>query len=184
MREATATARDNDLVRGSLTDPECFAALFDRHAPHLHAYVARRLGPDVADDVVSDTFLDAFRRRHVYNPDHTDARPWLYGIASNLIGKHRRREQARYRAYARNGPDETIAALVEEGVTTLAVNRPLLRALAALKQGDRDALLLVAWAQFTYGEVALALSIPVGTVRSRLNRARTKMKTALEATDA
>ncbi|WP_066368453.1 RNA polymerase sigma factor [Herbidospora mongoliensis] len=184
MRDAIATAGDHDLIQRSLAEPECFAALFDRHAPHLHAYVARRLGPDVADDVVSDTFLDAFRRRHVYDPRHTDARPWLYGIASNLVGKHRRRETARYRAYARTGPDETIAALVEEGVTTLAVNRPLLRALASLKPGDRDVLLLVAWAQFTYGEVALALSIPVGTVRSRLNRARAKVKTALEAPDA
>ncbi|WP_459804790.1 RNA polymerase sigma factor [Herbidospora sp. RD11066] len=178
------TARDNDLVRLSLTDPECFAVLFDRHAPHLHAYVARRLGPDVADDVVSDTFLDAFRRRHAYDPHRADARPWLYGIASNLIGKHRRRETARYRAYTRSGPDETVAALVEEGVTTLAVNRPLLRALAALKPRDRDVLLLVAWAQFTYDEVAAALSIPAGTVRSRLNRARTKVRTALEAGDA
>ncbi|WP_283139136.1 RNA polymerase sigma factor [Rhizohabitans arisaemae] len=172
---------DTDLIRRSWQEPETFAEIFDRHAPQLHRYAARRLGPDSAEDVVSETFLSAFQHRHKYHLDHTDARPWLYGIASNVIGKRRRREIARYRAYVRSGvhPAEITGGLVEDNLTTLAVNKPLVTALAGLKQGDRDVLLLVAWAELTYEEVAGALGIPLGTVRSRLNRARTKVRRSL-----
>ncbi|MFI6732499.1 RNA polymerase sigma factor [Nonomuraea sp. NPDC050451] len=182
---ATAEAADPDLIRRSWQEPEVFAVLFDRHAPALHRYAARRLGADAAEDVVSETFLAAFEHRHRYQPGQADARPWLYGIASNVIGKRHRRELARYRAYARGGldPAEIGGGLVEDGVATLAVNRPLVAALARLRTGDRDALLLVAWVGLTYEEVAVALDIPVGTVRSRLNRARKKVRQTLEGTD-
>lgn len=178
-------AGDAALIRRSLSEPEVFAVLFDRYAPLLHRYAARRLGPDAAEDVVSETFLAAFRDRERYDLGHADARPWLYGIASNVIGKRRRGELARYRAYARSGvhPAELSGGLVEDGVTTLAVNRPLVAALAALRPGDRDVLLLVAWVELTYEEVAQALGIPVGTVRSRLNRARRKVRQALGGED-
>ncbi|MBB6349916.1 RNA polymerase sigma factor [Nonomuraea muscovyensis] len=182
---ATAEAADTDLIRRSLREPQAFAALFDRHAPALHRYAARRLGPEAAEDVVSETFLAAFEHRHRYRSCQADARPWLYGIASNVIGKRRRREAARYRAYVRGGvhPVEIGGGLVEDGVSTLAVNKPLVAALAGLGAGDRDTLLLVAWAGLTYEEVAEALDVPVGTVRSRLNRARKKIRQALEGTD-
>ncbi|MEV0614874.1 RNA polymerase sigma factor [Nonomuraea sp. NPDC050404] len=182
---ATAEVADTDLIRRSWREPEAFAVLFDRHAPALHRYAARRLGPDSADDVVSEVFLAAFEHRQRYRLDQADARPWLYGIASNVIGKRRRAELSRYRAYVRGGVDpvEIGGGLVEEGVGTLAVNRPLVAALAGLRAGDRDALLLVAWVGLTYEEVAAALDIPVGTVRSRLNRARKKVRQALEGTD-
>ncbi|SEH02712.1 RNA polymerase sigma-70 factor, ECF subfamily [Nonomuraea solani] len=182
---ATAEAADTDLIRRSVREPEAFATVFDRHAPALHRYAARRLGPDAADDVVSETFLAAFEHRHRYEHDQISARPWLYGIASNVIGKRRRREVARYRAYVRGGvdPAEITGGPVEDGVGTLAVNRPLVAALAGLRKGDRDALLLVAWAELTYEEVAGALGVPVGTVRSRLNRARKKVRQALEGAD-
>ena len=182
---AIAEAADGDLIRRSLREPEAFATVFDRHAPALHRYAARRLGPDSAEDVVSETFLTAFEHRYRYQPGQADARPWLYGIASNVIGKRRRRELARYRAYARGGldPAEISGGRVEDGVGTLAVNRPLVAALAGLRTGDRDALLLVAWVGLTYEEVAVALDIPLGTVRSRLNRARKKVRQALEGTD-
>ncbi|GAA2298560.1 RNA polymerase sigma factor [Nonomuraea roseoviolacea subsp. roseoviolacea] len=179
---ATAEASDADLIRRSFEEPEAFAAVFDRHAPVLHRYAARRLGHDAAEDVVSETFLAAFEHRHRYQSGQADARPWLYGIASNVIGKRRRREVARYRAYVRGGvdPAEITGVPVEDGVGTLAVNRPLVAALAGLRTGDRDVLLLVAWAELTYEEVAEALDVPVGTVRSRLNRARKKVRQALE----
>jgi RNA polymerase sigma-70 factor (ECF subfamily) len=174
-------AGDAVLIRRSRSEPEAFAALFDRYAPLLHRYAARRLGVDAAEDVVSETFLAAFRERERYDLDRADARPWLYGIASNVIGKRHRGEQARYRAYVRSGvdPAELSGGLVEDGVATLAVNRPLVAALGALRPGDRDVLLLVAWVELTYEEVAQALGIPVGTVRSRLNRARKKIRRAL-----
>ncbi|MEU8277875.1 RNA polymerase sigma factor [Microbispora bryophytorum] len=179
---ATAVdAADMTLIQRSLGEPEVFAVLFDRHAPSLHRYAARRLGPDYAEDVVSETFLAAFQSRHRYDVRHADARPWLYGIASNVIGKRRRSEITVYRAYVRSGvhPADVSGGLVENEVTTLAVNRPLAAALAALRPGDRHVLLLVAWADLTYEEVSRALGIPLGTVRSRLNRARRKIREAL-----
>ncbi|MFC7591462.1 RNA polymerase sigma factor [Nonomuraea antimicrobica] len=182
---AVAEATDADLIRRSVREPETFATVFDRHAPALHRYAARRLGPDSAEDVVSETFLAAFEHRRRYRLGQADARPWLYGIASNVIGKRRRREVARYRAYVRGGvdPAEITGGPVEDGVGTLAVNGPLVAALAGLRAGDRDTLLLVAWAELTYEETAEALKVPVGTVRSRLNRARRKVRQALEGTD-
>ncbi|MFD1535703.1 RNA polymerase sigma factor [Nonomuraea guangzhouensis] len=165
----------------SLLEPEVFAEIFDRYAPALHRFASRRLGDEAADDVVSETFLTAFQHRRRYNSGYGDARPWLYGIATNVIRHRRRTELSHYQATMLDGARPTSAGLVEDGVTTLAVNRPLVSAIAGLKPGDRDVLLLVAWAEFTYEETARALSIPVGTVRSRLNRARTQVRTALEA---
>src|SRR5262249_51576104 len=81
---------DAALITPSLHTPDCFGALFDRHAPAISRYIARRLGPDAADDLVAETFLAAFRRRARYDAAQADARPWLYGIATRLIGRHRR----------------------------------------------------------------------------------------------
>jgi RNA polymerase sigma-70 factor (ECF subfamily) len=176
---------DATLIEKSLNEPEIFAVLFDRHAPLLHRYVTRRLGPGEAEDVVADTFLAAFQRRGDYDRGRPDARPWLYGIASNVIGKRRRTEMSLYRAYLRSGvhPAEIPGRQVEDGVNTLAVNRPLARALMGLTRADRDVLLLVAWAELSYQEVADALAIPLGTVASRLNRARLQIRRALEQED-
>jgi DNA-directed RNA polymerase specialized sigma24 family protein len=101
---------DAELIERSWHDPEAFAGLYDRHAARLHRYVARRLGDGHADDIVADTFLDAFRRRHRYDLTVSDARPWLYGIAANLIGKHGRAEVRMLRAYARTGADPVRAS--------------------------------------------------------------------------
>ncbi|TMR07946.1 RNA polymerase sigma factor [Nonomuraea turkmeniaca] len=173
---------DATLIESSLNEPEVFAVLFDRHAPQLHRYVTRRLGSSEAEDVVADTFLAAFQRRGHYDRGRPDARPWLYGIASNLIGKRRRAETNLYRAYIRSGvhPAEIPGGQVENGINTLAVNRPLAQALLRLTRADRDVLLLVAWAELSYQEVADALSIPLGTVASRLNRARLQIRQTLE----
>ncbi|MER6580833.1 RNA polymerase sigma factor [Nonomuraea sp. NPDC001023] len=169
------------LIERSLDEPEIFATLFDRHAPLLHRYVTRRLGPSEAEDVVADTFLAAFQHRGGYDRSRPDARPWLYGIASNLIGRRRRTEMSLYRAYVRSGvhPAELSGSPVEDEVNTLAVNRPLALALMELAPADRDVLLLVAWAELSYQEVADALAVPPGTVASRLNRARLQIRQAL-----
>jgi DNA-directed RNA polymerase specialized sigma24 family protein len=78
--------------RGTPDEPERFAAIFDRHAPAIHRYVARRLGRDAADDVTAETFLTAFRIRARFNADRAGVRPWLHGIAAMQIGRHRREE--------------------------------------------------------------------------------------------
>jgi RNA polymerase sigma factor (sigma-70 family) len=177
---------DAAIMERSARDPEMFAVLYDRHAAALHRYVARRLGEGAADDIVAETFLAAFRKRSRFDSAARDARPWLYGIASNLIGKHTRSELRMLRAYARTGNDPVLtpsAVLPDDGVLTRvdssAAARELARALATLSAGDREVLLLIAWADLSYAEAATALAIPVGTVRSRLNRARSKLRTAL-----
>ena len=186
--QASAEAPPDDaaIIERSAGDPEAFAVLYDRHAAMLHRYVARRLGEDVADDIVADTFLAAFRKRGGFDPSAArDARPWLYGIAANLIGKHTRSEIRMLSTYARTGadpvltPQETTADDALSRVDSAAAHRDLARALAALAQGDREVLLMIAWADLSYAEVAAALGIPVGTVRSRLNRARTRIRAAL-----
>ncbi|MGW1890459.1 RNA polymerase sigma factor [Streptomyces sp. NPDC002004] len=179
---------DVEVVVQSLEQPELFARLYDRYAADIHRYVARRLGIGAADDITAETFLVAFRIRSRYDMSRTSARPWLYGIAGNLIGKQRRAEVRALRALARTGHDPVAASWsetwVERTESRIAAQGPLAGALAALPARDRHVLLLVAWADLTYQEVAEALDIPVGTVRSRLNRARQKVRTALGADPA
>ena len=177
---------DAALIERSWHEPEAFAALYDRHAAPIHRFAGRRLGDQMADDVVGETFLAAFRRRDRYDLRRADARPWLYGIAANVIGKHRRAEVRMLRAFARTGADpvaDGYADRVDSRVCAGAVQRDLAAALAALSAGDRDVLLLIAWADLSYEETAAALGIPVGTVRSRLNRARRKVREALGGQD-
>ncbi|WP_345365803.1 RNA polymerase sigma factor [Actinoallomurus liliacearum] len=173
---------DAALIQQSLREPEAFAQVYDRHAAHIHRYVTRRLGADAADDVVADTFLDAFRQRRRYHFDRTDARPWLYGIAANIIGKRRRSEIRMLQALAKTGSDPVAQSYgdgVDDRVAASAAGRPIARALAALSPKYREVLLLIAWADLSYEETAEALGISVGTVRSRLHRARKKVREAL-----
>jgi RNA polymerase sigma-70 factor (ECF subfamily) len=187
MKRRGLAAGDAAVIEGSRREPERFAVLFDRHAPHIYRYLARRAGPGVADDLVAETFLAAFAKRDRYDLSYSDARPWLYGIATNLVGQHRRDEVRQYqiRQAATAAPEVPgHADRVAADVTAQAM-RPLLdAALAALSAGDRDVLLLIAYEQLTYQEVSRALGIPVGTVQSRLHRARAKVRQVLAGTDA
>ncbi|WP_067481509.1 RNA polymerase sigma factor [Actinomadura hibisca] len=173
---------DAELIRLSGDDPERFAALFDRYARQIHHYAARRLGTQAADDIMAETFLTAFRRRATYDRTRPLARPWLYGIASTLIARHRRDEERHYRALRRTGLDPLPEPMAETVVSRVAAEqdeRRMAGVLAKLPAGDRDVLLLVAWGGLSYEEVAEALSVPAGTVASRLSRARRKLKAAL-----
>jgi RNA polymerase sigma-70 factor (ECF subfamily) len=177
---------DATAIERSLRDPERFAVIFDRHAPYIHRYLARRLGQQLADDAVAETFLVAFRRRQRYDLGRRDARPWLYGIATNLVSQYRRDEVHEHRlrqAVALDRDEVCHADRVAADVTAQAARQMLAEALAELSPQDRDVLLLIAWEELSYGEVAAALAIPVGTVRSRLNRARRKVRAALRAAD-
>jgi RNA polymerase sigma factor (sigma-70 family) len=177
---------DSELIMRSRTEPEAFADLFDRHWTILFNYVVARLGPDAAEDLTGEAFLIAFEQRHTFDPVYESARPWLFGIVTKLIFRHRRAEGARYRAIRRSprdtvtdGPADRVAAIV-----SATAARPLLAgALAKLATGERDVLLLIAWADLSYEETATALGIPTGTVRSRLNRARRKVRAALGQTN-
>ncbi len=172
---------DAALIAQSLRSPERFAALFDRHAPAIHRYLARRLGPDVADDLVAETFLVAFQRREAYDPANAGPRPWLYGIATNLIRRYRRDETRLFRAIARTSAEpaaEPMADQVTERAAAGAARGQLASALARLPRSQRDVLLLVA-SGLSHEETAVALGVPLGTVASRLARARRKVRAEL-----
>lgn len=183
---ASPDAADGGIIRASWDDADRFAEIYDRYAAALYRYAFRRTGPEVADDVVASTFLAAFQRRTSYDVARPDARPWLFGILTKELARHHRTERARYRALARSAPDPAVdgpAERVAARVTAGGVRAPLAAALAGLARGDRDVLLLVAWGDLSYDEVAAALRIPPGTVRSRLHRARRKVRDALGGTD-
>ncbi|WP_203785108.1 RNA polymerase sigma factor [Paractinoplanes rishiriensis] len=169
-------------MRASIAEPDRFATLYDRYAGALYRYAHQRVGPQAAQDVVAETFLAAFQRRTAYDANRPEARPWLFGILTRKLARYRRSERADYRALSRSSVDTTIdgpADVVAERVTAHAARAALGAALAGLPARDRDVLLLVAWGELSYEEVAAALGIPVGTVRSRLNRARRKVKESL-----
>ncbi len=173
---------DASIIERSRHEPEWFSVIFDRYFTAIHRYAAARLGPATADDVASETFLAAFDQRDRYDLTCPSARAWLYGIATNLIGRHRRAEIRLYRAIGRAAnPDdvENHADRVADRVSAEQLNPALAKGLAALSEGDRDALLLFACAELSYAEVARALSIPIGTVGSRVTRARRRLRTTL-----
>lgn len=173
---------DAELIQRSASDPGQFATIFERHFNAIYRYLYRRVGAPLADDLAAQTFAEAFARRSRYDAAWPVALPWLYGIASNLLRRHQRTERRQLRAYARLGTDplspDELSPLLDR--LDAQVRGPkLAEALAALKGGDRDVLLLYAWADLSYREIGYALDIPIGTVRSRLNRARQKMRERL-----
>ncbi|NDU76421.1 sigma-70 family RNA polymerase sigma factor [Actinomadura sp. DSM 109109] len=184
---STASEEDADdaaVIRRSRQEPEAFAAVFRRYAPDIKRYVIRRLGADAAEDVVAETFLAAFRQRDRYDLSRPNARPWLYGIATNLMGRHVRAEVRQLRVLERMGTDPVTEPFTErsdERLSAGASGRALASALASLPRGQRDALLLVAWGDLSYAETAQALNVRIGTVRSRVSRARQRLRRHLGA---
>ena len=180
------SASDAAVIESSLATPIVFATLFDRHAGVIHRYLARRTGSVAVDDLLAETFAAAFATRGRYDLGRHDARPWLYGIASNMLARHHHAEQQALRLVEALGSERAASShedRVVGQVVAKAIRRELGIALASLSVGDRDVLLLVAWEELTYEEVAQALTIPVGTVRSRLHRARLQLRPLLEQLD-
>jgi RNA polymerase sigma-70 factor (ECF subfamily) len=168
------SATDAEVIAASADNPEAFVALFDRHFDELYRYLARRVGPDLGEDLAAETFARAFDTRRRYFREQVDALPWLYGIAVNLLRKHWRTEERRLRAYAR---EEARRAAEPNG--RLDQGSQVASLLAGLSAEEREVLLLYAWADLSYEDIAAALGVPVGTVRSRLNRARTHARETL-----
>ncbi len=171
------TETDAALIGRSVADPESFARIFDRHWPAIHRFCTARAGA-AGEDVAAETFRVAFDRRGRYEAVHADAGPWLHGIALNLLRRHFRSAGRAARALARTdvapAPDHADDALGR--VEAEALGPRLAAALGAIPEADRDALLLHAWAGLTYEEVARATGVPVGTVRSRIHRARQRLR--------
>lgn len=177
--EETPTRPPTDavLLAGTHTD---FGTVFDRHAAEIYRYCARRIGTEAVDDAVADTFAIAYERRGRFDRSRQSALPWLYGIATNVLRRYRAAE-VRYRKLIRHD-----AGIPAEGAADRAVARAdadtAIRALAGeldkISHRQRDVLYLYA-AGLTYADIATALDIPIGTVMSRLNRARTRLRAAL-----
>jgi RNA polymerase sigma-70 factor (ECF subfamily) len=170
---------DADIVVASIDDPPRFAAIYDRHAAVVFRFLVRRIGRDAAEELLGDTFRIAFERRTSFDPAWSNARPWLYGIATNLLAKHRRTEARRLRATARiaaQRDDDVVAEQVAAAVDAQMAWNGVAEAINHLPDGERDALLLYVWEELGYEDIAIALSVPVGTVRSRLNRGRRRLR--------
>jgi RNA polymerase sigma-70 factor (ECF subfamily) len=173
---------DADVIRRSLSEPEAFGLIYDRHAATLLRFLGRRAGAKVAEGLVGELFRIAFERRKTFDAARGNALSWLYGIGANLLLKHRRAEARWLRASAR------MAAGLEtpDGrASAAALNARLLfprvaGAIEALPDDERQALLLFAWEELPYQSMAEALDVPIGTVRSRLNRARAHLRELLE----
>jgi RNA polymerase sigma-70 factor (ECF subfamily) len=178
----TERALDDGLAfERSVAEPEVFTVIFDRHYRSVYRYLSRRVGNTVADDLAAETFILAFERRAAYRPSSKRALPWLLGIAINLLAHHRRSEARHLRALAASNSGGSTPPSEETAPRDDAeMSQRLVAGLEQLDDYDREVLLLYAWAELKYEEIADVLDIPIGTVRSRLNRARRKVRRALE----
>jgi RNA polymerase sigma factor (sigma-70 family) len=172
---------DAEVIGRSLDQPEAFGLIYDRHADTLLRFLGRRAGAEVAEGLAGELFRIAFERRKTFDVSRASALPWLYGIGSNLLLKHRRGEARRLRASARMAADEAPDRRASARALDARVLFPRAAdAIEALPDGEREALLLFAWEDLSYQRVAEALELPIGTVRSRLNRARTQLRELIE----
>ncbi len=161
-----------------MRDPSRFGVIFERYFDRVFAYATRRAGTDAAEEIASEVFIQAFTHRRRFDPAWGGAGPWLFGIATNVLRHHHRAERTRLEAYARSAAivQPQTAASPEEIHEATAALPAVANALRQLEPRDRDAFLLFAWADLSYQQVAQALEIPVGTVRSRINRARKQLR--------
>jgi RNA polymerase sigma factor (sigma-70 family) len=169
---------DAELIKRSLEDPEQFGVIFQRHVDAIHRYLQTRVGTG-AEDLAADVFILAFRQRHRYDEAHSSARPWLFGIATNLVRHQRRKESRELRALERSQRPLEPLQLEDQSAESNWLTSDLGRALHSLTRAERDVLLLYALGELSYDEISVALNVPIGTVRSRLARARTKVRELL-----
>ena len=177
---------DAEVIVQSWSTPEAFGMIFDRHFASIHRYVARRLSATDADDVAGEVFRIAFEKRRGFDSSRVSALPWLYGITSNLVLKHRRREARALRAMARyrtvhqpqrwNG---NVEDLVDARLDAQRSHKHVVEALLQLTGEERDLVLLAVFADLTYRELAEATGLPEGTVRSKLSRSKAKLRERL-----
>jgi RNA polymerase sigma-70 factor (ECF subfamily) len=171
---------DNEIIARSLDVPGAFSEIFERHVRPVGGYIRRRVGTDAVDDVLSETFLVAFRRRSSFDQRWESARPWLLGIATRVVKSHRAAEAKQWRSFESSAAADAVSqesphVASDARLDADAALRALAPRIAALSVKDRDTLLLYAWEDLTYEQIAAALGVPVGTVRSRLNRVRRKL---------
>lgn len=175
-------AGDSDalIIGASLEEPRRFEEIFDRHYETVRRYAQRTVGPDAGEEVAAQTFLEGFAHRDTFDPAYSSARPWLLGIATNLIRHHARSERVHWSAIKRMTVerDEVDPADVD-GLDAARQAPAIVAALATLDENDREVFLMYALGELTYPEVAEAMGIPVGTVRSKIFRVRRALRERL-----
>jgi RNA polymerase sigma-70 factor (ECF subfamily) len=169
---------DAEVMEASWDDPSVFAEVFHRYYPTVFAYVMRTVGHPDGPDVAAEVFVEAFRSRRRYDTSYPSARGWLLGIAAHLVGTHYRRKARLRRVPADEAMEGDFADEVAERVD--ASRSTILTAMGRLRPAEREILSLFVFADLSYREIAQALGIAQGTVRSRLNRARTKLRNLTE----
>ena len=177
---------DADLIAASLSEPEVFEDVFRRHYQPVRAYLQRRIGADVGEELAAQTFVVAFDQRDRFDASYPSSRAWLFAIATNLL-RHHARDEERHRRLLMQNVTKLAPRWLEHDDDRLAaalVFPALLRALSGLEPRDRDAFLLFALADLSYDEVAKALDIPIGTVRSRISRARRLVRERVPSLEA
>jgi RNA polymerase sigma-70 factor (ECF subfamily) len=176
MGEPTDAALWQRAVAGEAT---AFGTIFERHAGAVYNFCFRRTGDWAqAEELTAIVFLEAWRRRTQVELERSDALPWLLGVATN-VHRNLRRSQRRHRAALERLPRERVADFavdVDERLDDQRQMRAALRALQTLPCADQDVLALCVWEELTYEQAAVALGVPVGTVRSRLSRARARLR--------
>jgi RNA polymerase sigma-70 factor (ECF subfamily) len=165
-------------------DPEAFRDMFQSHAQLIYRH-AVRITADwaLAEDVVSLTFLEAWRLRGKFRDEGDSPLPWLMGIATNVLRNRARAARRHQRAMVRLPVKETVPDFADELIRRIGDAEQLSAAqagLARLRQSERDIFTLCVWSGLSYQEAAQALGIPVGTVRSRLARARARLRKLAE----
>jgi RNA polymerase sigma factor (sigma-70 family) len=178
--EQSMEPSDADLwARSRVGDREAFGVLFDRHAQVIYNYCFRRIGNwATAEDALSVVFLEAWRRRDKELPPDK-VLPWLFGIATNVV-LNRRRSERRYLAVLARMPrvadEPDFVQDSEQQLDDQAQAKRALTLVGRLPQREQDVFFLCAVMELSYEDAALALDVPIGTVRSRLSRARTRLR--------
>jgi RNA polymerase sigma factor (sigma-70 family) len=175
-------APDRDLWRRAHDgDGEAFGVLFERHGARIYNYCFRRTADwALAEDLTAATFLLAWRSLRRAPLQAESALPLLYGIATNVLRNRRRSLKRGREAFGRlpHSPVEE-PDFAEEATTRLddqATMRELLSLFSRLPRREQDVLALCEWSGLSYDDAALALGIPIGTVRSRLARGRRRLR--------
>ncbi len=151
---------------------------FDQHGRRILLYLARRTDLQSAEDILGETFVTALVRWDSFDPDRQEPLPWLFGIASNLLHRHWRSQRRAERAMSRIAIPGRLEDDAGERLDARRAVQAVVRELDRMRPAVRETVLLHAWAELTYEQIAEATGVPVGTVRSRLNRARAALRAA------
>lgn len=188
MGMSTDESSDEEWWSAAISgDGRAFGVVFDRHSAAVYSHALSRTasGPD-AEDIASLTFLEAWRKRGQVRFVNGSAKPWLLSVATNLCRNHARALRRHHAQIAKLPHDSNPIDTAETALSNIhrrELQRTVAAALGRLRREEHEVICLCDLAGLSYGEVAGAINVPVGTVRSRLSRARTHLRQILAPFD-